>query len=89
MISEGNLRVGFISHNRPPKCAPNPDYPHGKHVDSTEGKRPACHVELPYPAECCGVWMVSCRVCQQVVAVTAAGRPDDPKRLSILCKAKS
>jgi len=41
MISEGNLKVSFISHNRPPKCAPNPDYPHGKHIDSTEGKRPA------------------------------------------------
>jgi len=45
MISEGNLKVSFISHNRPPNARQNPDYPHGSHIDSHGGERPACHVD--------------------------------------------
>jgi hypothetical protein len=79
-----DFKLTFISHNRKAQCAPNPEYPNGIVVDT--GKRPACSVDLPYPADCVGAWMVKCNKCGTVAAVTTAGRPDDPKTLFIPCR---
>jgi hypothetical protein len=77
------FRVKFASMNRKAQCEPNPNYPNGIDIDT--GERPACKVDLPYPAECVGTWLVVCEECESAAAVTAAGRPDDPKSLALPC----
>lgn len=83
-----NLKATFLSHNRQPRCAPNPAYPEGIDVDLSKGHKVSCMVTLPYPAECCGAWLILCKVCQQNYVVTAAGRPDDPRTVRLPCEAK-
>jgi hypothetical protein len=80
------FKVGFISHNRKAKCAPDPAYPQGIDADLTDGAKVACLAELPYPAECCGVWLVECLTCGIRAGITAAGRPDDPRSAKLACK---
>lgn len=83
------IAVTFLSHNRKPKCAPNPAYPDGMEVDLTDGKKVACLAELPYPAECCGVWIVRCETCGASAGITAAGRIDDPRTVKLGCKSSA
>jgi hypothetical protein len=78
--------IKFMSAHRKAKVAPNPAYPNGIDVDS--GKSPACLVVIPYPAECVGTWLIECKKCGVTVAITAAGRPDDPRSLMMPCKEK-
>lgn len=78
--------IQFLSHNRKPKCAPNPAFPNGQDCDLSHGATLSCVAELPYPAECCGVWIVDCITCELRVAITAAGRPDDPRTAKLPCK---
>ena len=81
--------VSFLSHNRKPVCSPDPSFPNGKDFDACPDARVSCIAELPYPAECCGVWMVTCKSCGLRVGITAAGRPDDPRTVRLPCKASS
>jgi hypothetical protein len=69
------------------RCAPNPDFPDGCHIEATEGKT-GCSVEPPYPVPECGAWIVRCAACGMSVAITAAGRPDDPRSARIPCKGR-
>lgn len=84
-----NLSVTFISHNRKPICAPDPKYPNGIDLDLTKGAKVACLAELPYPAECCGVVIVRCTKCNESVAITTAGRADDPRTVKLACSVSS
>jgi hypothetical protein len=68
------------------RCAPDPDYPHGKATDCSTPGHPACEVALPYPAPECGTWIVRCRECPMSGAITAAGRPDDPTSVRMDCR---
>lgn len=81
------FKINFLSTGRQPECTPNPEYPHG--IDLDPGERPACLASLPYPADCVGTWIVSCKRCKTSVAITAAGRPDDPRTIMIPCKKKA
>jgi hypothetical protein len=74
--------INWIDHGREPTQKPNPDYPDGIDLDS--GERPACKVELPYPAKRCGVYIVKCD-CGVTIAITTAGRPDDPRSVMVPC----
>jgi len=87
-MSNNNLKVTFLSHNRQPRCAPNPVYPEGIDVDLSKGAKASCMTALPYPAECCGAWLIVCRACSQHYVVTAAGRPDDPRTVRLPCEAE-
>jgi len=78
------MRVKFLSRNRKAQCQPNPAYPNG--IDLDCGERPACKADLPYPAPCVGLWYVECKLCHTNAAITAAGRPDDPKSVMIPCR---
>ena len=71
------------------QCAANPAYPAGVDLDLTKGTRPSCTFELPYPAEECGMWLIQCRRCGIAVAVTAAGRADDPRSVTARCDRSS
>jgi len=73
------------------QCPPDPNYPNGIALDATERGRSkdTCLVTLPYPAAECGAWIVRCSDCAMSVAVTAAGRPDDPISVRMSCKKKA
>jgi hypothetical protein len=81
--------IVFKDHRREPQCPPNPDYPHGIDVDLTHGAEPSCSTTLPYPALRCGLWIIECEKCGLRVAVTAAGRIDDPRSVKMPCKAEN
>lgn len=78
--------VKFLSDGRRAQCAPNPAYPNGIEIDATQNGEAGCWVDLPYPAECVGKWYVECEACGGTTLITAAGRPDDPKRVKLPCK---
>ena len=60
-------------------------YPEGVHItDADAGK--GCRFILPYPAPRCGALVVECETCGKRVALTVAGRPDDPRSLRMTCK---
>lgn len=79
-------KIEFLTNGRMPKCAPNPDYPNGKEVNIADKAEPFCEVDIPYPAECCGIWRIECTKCGISIGVTAAGRPDDPTKATFNCK---
>lgn len=67
------------------RCEANPDYPDGVHLDMAQEKS-GCDVELPYPAPECGYFLVKCETCGSNAAITAAGRPDDPRTAKLPCR---
>lgn len=77
--------ITWLSHNRKAKCSPNPNFPEGIHMDTPE-KGEKCHIDIPYPSPECGIWMVKCLACDRLDAITAAGRPDDPRSYKMPCK---
>lgn len=68
------------------QCPPDPRYPEGIAVVGAREDETSCTVKLPYPAPECGVHVVKCTLCMNVVAITAAGRPDDPVSVTMKCK---
>lgn len=81
-----DLSVRWIDSGREPQCEPNPDFPNGIDIDASEGAAATCRADLPYPAKRCGLFIVDCPRCGLRVAVTTAGRPDDPKSVKIACR---
>lgn len=82
---EQAIKVEWFDSGREPKCEPNPAYPNGIDLDCSEGSEATCKVDLPYPAKRCGHFIVKCEVCLQTIAITTAGRPDDPRSVRIGC----
>lgn len=79
------LTVKWIDRGREPQCPPNPAHPKGIDVDASDGRYAACETALPYPAKRCGVFLVKCDACGQSIAITTAGRPDDPRSVKLGC----
>lgn len=79
------FNVKWIDSGKEPKCAPNPNYPYGKDIDATNGAKHTCSTKLPYPAKRCGVYIVECKRCGYRIALTTAGRPDDPRSVTVAC----
>lgn len=79
-------RIRWVDAGREPQCSPNPAYPKGIDLDASGGATTACSVDLPYPAMRCGRYEVKCRACGATIAVTTAGRADDPKSVRMACK---
>lgn len=86
MTSPAQFDVEWIDVLRSPKCPPNPAYPDGIDLDISSGQSVACTLELPYPAKRCGFYAIECRGCGKQIAVTTAGRPDDPRSVRIACQ---
>lgn len=80
-----SIKVEWIDHGREPQCEPDPAFPMGKDLDISAGAS-SCVATLPYPAKRCGYFVVECSKCGMSVAVTTAGRPDDPRSLRMPCK---
>jgi hypothetical protein len=81
------FKIEWIDDKREPRNAPNPNFPDGVDVDMRSDRTAhACQTKLPYPAKRCGLYVCECRVCGLRVAVTTAGRRDDPRSLMVNCK---
>ena len=79
--------IRFIGAGRKAQNPPNAEYPDGIDLDISEGK-PSCSTPIPYPAPEVGKWLVHCKTCDNLSMITAAGRPDDPRSMTIPCKLK-
>lgn len=83
------IDVHFIDHGRKATEKPNPDFPDGMTVSlANHALQKTCTKNLPYPAPRCGLYAIKCRVCGFSGVVTVAGRADDPRVVTIPCKAK-
>lgn len=80
------LKVRWIDHGRKPTQKSNPLYPKGIDLDLSKGADMCCAQALPYPAKRCGMFMVTCELCGLKVAISTAGRPDDPRSVKLACK---
>lgn len=66
------------------QCEPDPRFPKGVVLNACKDTEVVnCEVTLPYPAPECGFWIIRCQRCSVSVAVTAAGRPDDPVMVKV------
>ena len=83
---EQAITITWLDKGREPQCPPYPAFPNGKDADLSDGAEATCRVDLPYPARRCGLYIVRCAACDQTVALTTAGRPDDVRSLTLACK---
>lgn len=83
-----DIAVEWIDRGREPQCAPDPRFPAGIAVDLSDGADKTCTATLSYPAPRCGVYQITCRRCGLRTAITTAGRPDDPRSVTLPCHAK-
>lgn len=79
-------QINWHDSGREPCVAPNPAYPEGVDVDISAGALTHCRAALPYPARRCGAYIIRCLQCGFRGAVTTAGRPDDPRSVTVRCK---
>ena len=79
------FKIEWLDRGREPQCPPDPAYPNGKDVDGSVPGHPSCKTDLPYPAKRCGYYVVTCRVCDTQYIATTAGRPDDPRSITVVC----
>ena len=79
-------QIRWIDSGREPQVAPNPLYPAGIDLDTSGGKAPACTTAVPYPARRCGFYKLDCTWCGLRAVITTAGRPDDPRPVTVACR---
>lgn len=81
--------VHFLDAGRYAEKPADPKYPDGTWVNLSENAiQVSCTRGLPYPAPRCGSYVIRCRVCGKTVAISVAGRADDPRRVTIPCGPK-
>lgn len=83
-----SLKLEWVGTGMEALTPADPAHPDG--VDLVDGPEALAHctVLLKYPAPCCGVWIIRCDRCRRSTHVTAAGRPDDPRSVSLACIGK-
>jgi hypothetical protein len=86
MITTGRITVEFIDHKRYAENPADPRFPGGVDIDASQGAAKCCTINLPYPARRCGMHLIHCRTCGFTMALSAAGRADDPRSLKIACR---
>jgi hypothetical protein len=83
---ESRFLTDWVDQHRVTTYPANPSYPRGSSIDVALDAPHACRVQLPYPAARCGMWVVTCRVCGYAIALTTAGRADDPCSVRVPCR---
>jgi hypothetical protein len=86
MAGQGRFDRVWLGTGKTAQCPPNPAFPHGMDLDLASDALAACTTDLPYPAPEVGAWKLTCTLCGTVIGVTAAGRPDDPRSVTVACK---
>lgn len=84
-MSAEQFIIEWNDSGREPQCATNPKYPDGIDLGDARSLEPSCKVMLPYPALRCGFYVVRCRLCEMSIAITTAGRADDPRSVTLPC----
>lgn len=82
-------KVEWLDRGREPQVAPDPAYPDGKDIDISAGAERTCTVSLDHPARRCGLYTIKCSECGLTIAITTAGRPDDPRSVRMACKPRA
>jgi hypothetical protein len=81
--------VMFLDSGREPQCKPDPKFPEGRHIVLGDPRKERmCTRNIPFPAPRCGLYAVRCLECGYTAMLTVAGRPDDPRIVSMPCKEK-
>lgn len=81
--------VVFIDAGREATEKPDPRWPDGVGVDLRSSViQKSCTRNVPYPAPRCGAYRLTCRRCGFTAVVTVAGRADDPRVVTMPCKAR-
>lgn len=78
--------IDWHDSGREPQVKPNPAYPTGIDVVGVKPGELGCRVALPYPARRCGAYKVVCKLCGYRLILSTAGRPDDPRSVSVPCR---
>jgi hypothetical protein len=86
LATESRFFVDWVDQHRESRYPADPSFGHGSAIDVALDALHACRVELPYPAERCGLYVVTCRACGYAISVSTAGRADDPRSVRIPCK---
>lgn len=81
-----NMTVTWIDGHREPQCPSDPNYPKGVDLDVSAGAQRTCKTQLAYPAKRCGRYTIVCEICGLTVAVSTAGRADDPRSITLACR---
>ena len=87
-MNADQFEVEWHDSGREPQCQPDPRYPNGIDVVLPFAQAGAqhCIAPLPYPARRCGHYEVVCKLCGSSLGLTTAGRPDDPKSVTVQCR---
>lgn len=85
-MAQEQFDIRWLDSGREPQCPADPAYPQGKDVGNVFPGEVTCKVVLPYPAKRCGAYLVTCRKCGIKAGCTTAGRVDDPRSLTIVCR---
>jgi hypothetical protein len=81
--------VAFIDKGHKAVEKPDPKYPDGTPVNlAPNAVVKTCCRNLPYPAPRCGFYVVTCRTCGFDAIISVAGRPDDPRTITLPCKGR-
>lgn len=85
-----SIDVRFLDERRKATEPANPKFPHGMMVNlNVNPLARSCSYNLPYPAPRVGKYAITCRKCGFSVAVTVAGRDDDPRVITIPCRSRT
>jgi hypothetical protein len=88
-IAEPRFLIDWVDQHRESRYPPDPSFRNGVAIDVALDAAQACRVQLAYPAERCGIWVITCRVCGYSVALGTAGRADDPVSVRVPCRERS
>lgn len=81
------IDVEFLDSGREPQEKPDPKFPDGRDISLLRhALQKGCCSNVPYPAPRSGMYRITCRTCGLRVAVTVAGRADDPRTVMLPCK---
>ena len=78
--------VDWVDGHRETATPPDPTYPDGCAIDVALDAPRACRLQLAWPAQRCGQWVITCRDCGFAIALATAGRPDDPRTVRMPCR---
>lgn len=62
-VVESRFLVDWVDQHRSSTSPADPTYPNGVAIDVALDAPKACRVQLSYPAERCGLYVITCRVC--------------------------